>query len=320
MQAVDQEVLNQICHWLRTGQSCWLATVVATYGSSPRPIGSLFTCNTEALVVGSLSGGCVEEDLVEKLVKGELASDTPYFMRYGKTEEEATKFGLPCGGQLDIVVEPLKALNETYLIYSQINSVIEQRRSVRRSVRLDTGDTKIFETNTYAPLVYEVDSNLLEQTYGPRRQLFIIGTNMVAQYVAEFAQKLDFRVTVIDTDQTNIDSFPVSGVERVCDLPDEVVLRHANDQNSAIVALSHDPRLDDMALIGAFETPAFYIGAMGSQKTSASRRDRLRELGVTEHALTRLHAPIGFDIGSKTPPEIAISIMAEITQTQYNKN
>jgi len=320
VQAVDQEVLNQICHWLRTGQSCWLATVVATYGSSPRPIGSLFTCNTEALVVGSLSGGCVEEDLVEKLVKGELASDTPYFMRYGKTEEEATKFGLPCGGQLDIVVEPLKALNETYLIYSQINSVIEQRRSVRRSVRLDTGDTKIFETNTYAPLVYEVDSNLLEQTYGPRRQLFIIGTNMVAQYVAEFAQKLDFRVTVIDTDQTNIDSFPVSGVERVCDLPDEVVLRHANDQNSAIVALSHDPRLDDMALIGAFETPAFYIGAMGSQKTSASRRDRLRELGVTEHALTRLHAPIGFDIGSKTPPEIAISIMAEITQTQYNKN
>ena len=320
MQAVDQEVLNQICHWLRTGQSCWLATVVATYGSSPRPIGSLFTCNTEALVVGSLSGGCVEEDLVEKLVKGELASDTPYFMRYGKTEEEATKFGLPCGGQLDIVVEPLKALNETYLIYSQINSVIEQRRSVRRSVRLDTGDTKIFETNTYAPMVYEVDSNLLEQTYGPRRQLFIIGTNMVAQYVAEFAQKLDFRVTVIDTDQTNIDSFPVPGVETVCDLPDEVVLRQANDQNSAIVALSHDPRLDDMALIGAFETPAFYIGAMGSQRTSASRRDRLRELGVTEHALTRLHAPIGFDIGSKTPPEIAISIMAEITQTQYNKN
>lgn len=320
MQGVDQEVLNQVCHWLEKGQSCWLATVVATYGSSPRPVGSLFTCNKDATVVGSLSGGCVEEDLVEKLVKGELASDKPYFMSYGKTEEEATKFGLPCGGQLDIVVEPLRALNDAYSIYNQINSIIDQRRSVRRSVRLDTGDTTVIETDTYSPLVYEADSNLLEQTYGPRRQLFIIGTNMVAQYVAEFAQKLDFRVWVIDTDQTNIDSFPVSGVERVCDLPDEVVLRFANDQNSAIVALSHDPRLDDMALIGAFETPAFYIGAMGSQRTSTSRRDRLRELGVTEHALTRLHAPIGFDIGSKTPPEIAISIMAEITQTQYNKN
>lgn len=320
MQAVDQEVLTQVCHWLNKGQSCWLATVVATYGSSPRPIGSLFTCNKKEKVVGSLSGGCVEEDLVEKLVKGEVAHDKPDFLRYGKTEAEATKFGLPCGGQLDIVVEPLNTLHDTQMVYSQINSVLKQRRSVRRTVRLDTGDTKLIETTTYTPLVYEADNNLLEQTYGPRHQLFIVGTNMVAQYVAEFAQKLDFRVTVIDTDQTNIESFPILGVERVCDLPDEVILRQANDQNSAIVALSHDPRLDDMALIGAFDTPAFYIGAMGSQRTSAARRDRLRELGVSDQDMVRLHAPIGFDIGSKTPPEIAISIMAEITQTQYNKN
>ena len=320
MQAVDQEVLTQVCRWLKQGHPCWLATVVATYGSSPRPIGSLFTCNEKAIVVGSLSGGCVEDDLVEKLVNGELASDKPYFMRYGKTEEEATKFGLPCGGELDIVVEPLKALNDAHLIYSQINSILNQRRSVRRIVRLDSGYTKIVETNSFAPLVYTADRNLLEQTYGPRRQLFIIGTNMVAQYVAEFAQQLDFRVSVIDTDQKNIDSFPVPGVERICDFPDEVVLEQANDRNSAIVALSHDPRIDDMALIGAFETQAFYIGAMGSQRTSISRRNRLRELGISEEALTRLHAPIGVDIGSKTPPEIAISILAEITQTQYNKN
>lgn len=320
MQAADQEVLTRICDWLNKGQACWLATVVATYGSSPRPIGSLFACNKEAMVVGSLSGGCVEEDLVEKLVNGEVAHDKPYFMRYGKTEEEATKFGLPCGGQLDIVVEPLNALNDTQLVYSQINSTLNQRRSIRRIVRLDTGDTKLIETTTYSALEYDADNNLLEQTYGPRRQLFIIGTNMVAQYVAEFAQTLDFRVIVIDTDQTNIDSFPILGVEKVCDLPDEIVLRQANDQNSAIVALSHDPRLDDMALTGAFETPAFYIGAMGSQRTSAARRDRLRELGVSEQEMARLHAPIGFDIGSKTPPEIAISILAEITQTQYNKN
>lgn len=320
MQAVDQEVLTQVFHWLNNGQSCWLATVVATYGSSPRPIGSLFTCNKEALVVGSLSGGCVEEDLVEKLVNSEVAREKPYFMRYGGIEEEATKFGLPCGGQLDIVVEPLNATHDTQTVYRQIIRVLNQRRSVRRTVRLDTGDTKLIETTAHSPLVYKAENNLLEQTYGPRRQLFIIGTNMVAQYVAEFAQKLDFRVTVIDTDQTNIDSFPILGVERVCDLPDEVLLRQANDENSAIVALSHDPRLDDMALIGAFETPVFYIGAMGSQKTSATRRDRLRELGVSDQELARLHAPIGFDIGSKTPPEIAISIMAEITQTQYNKN
>ena len=320
MQGVDQQVLAQICNWLKSGQRCWLATVVATYGSSPRPVGSLFTCNEAAQVVGSLSGGCVEEDLVEKLVNGEMASVKPDFIRYGKTDEEATKFGLPCGGQLDIVVEPMSAINGLESLYSQIDAILKQRHSVRRTVWLDTGAMNLVETRTFTPLVYESENGLLAQTYGPRHQLFIVGSNMVAQYVAEFAQKLDFRVTVIDTNETNLASFVVPGVKTVCDLPDEVLQRQANDNSSAIVALSHDPRLDDMALLGAFETPAFYIGAMGSQRTSAARRDRLRELGVSDQQLARLRAPIGLDIGSKTPPEIAISILAQITKTQYNRD
>ena len=320
MQAVDQQVLAQICSWLKSGQRCWLATVVATYGSSPRPIGSLFTCNEVAQVVGSLSGGCVEEDLIEKLVKEEIAIVKPDSIRYGETDEEATKFGLPCGGQLDIVVEPLAATNFNESVYSQIDAILDQRRSVRRRVQLDSGAIDLVETTTFAPLVYEAENGLLAQTYGPRYQLFIVGTNMVAQYVAEFAQKLDFRVSVIDTNQSNIASFSVLGAEKVCDLPDEVLQRQANDNSSAIVALSHDPRLDDMALLGAFETPAFYIGAMGSKRTSAARRERLHELGVSDQDMARLHAPIGIDIGSKTPPEIAISILAQITKTQYNRD
>lgn len=294
-----------------------MATVVATYGSSPRPVGSLFTCNSEKQVVGSLSGGCVEENLVEKLASGEVAHKLPDFIRYGKTEAEATKFGLPCGGQLDIVIEPVKA--DTESVYRQINAILEQRCSVRRTVKLDTGEISFAEASAFRPLVYNAEKGHLAQTYGPRFQLFIVGTNMVAQYVAEFAQKLDFRIMVIDTNQDNLDSFTIPGVEKRCDLPDEVIQTEANDKNSAIVALSHDPRLDDMALIGAFETPAFYIGAMGSQRTSTARRERLYELGISEQELHRLHAPIGFDIGSKTPPEIAISILAQITKTQYNK-
>lgn len=268
-------------------------------------------------MVGSLSGGCVEEDLIEKLANGELAPNNPDFIRYGKTDAEATKFGLPCGGQLDIVIEPVVA--DTESMYRQINTSLDQRQSIRRTVNLDTSEFTITKVSAFSPLVYEAENSHLAQTYGPRFQLFIVGTNMVAQYVAEFAQKLDFRIMVIDTNQDNLDSFRIPGVEKRCDLPDEVIQTEANDKNSAIVALSHDPRLDDMALIGAFETPAFYIGAMGSQRTSTARRERLCELGISEQELHRLHAPIGIDIGSKTPPEIAISILAQITQTQYNK-
>ena len=270
-------------------------------------------------MVGSLSGGCVEEDLIEKLVCGSVARTIPEFLRYGETEEEATKFGLPCGGQLDVVIEPLQVQHNAESTYGQINATLDQRRSIRRTVQLNTGEVELAETSVFSPLVYEAENGFLAQTYGPRFQLFIVGSNMVAQYVAEFAQKLDYRITVIDTNQSNLDSFTVPGVEKRCDLPDEVIQREANDKNSAVVALSHDPRLDDMALIGAFETPAFYIGAMGSERTSAARRERLQELGVSDLELQRLHAPIGFDIGSKTPPEIAISILAQITKTQYNK-
>ena len=319
MQAVDQQVLVQICDWLKQNQRCWLATVVATYGSSPRPIGSLFTCNEKTETVGSLSGGCVEEDLVENLARGTVASTKATFVRYGATDTEATKFGLPCGGFLDIVVEPLDTCASTLSTFQQIIDLLERRGTVRRTLLLDTGESKLIKTTTYEPLVFDEQRNLLAQTYGPRYQLFIVGTNMVAQYVAEFAQKLDFLVTIIDTNESSLSSFAVPGVVTVCDLPDEVLLREVKDENCAIVALSHDPRLDDMALLGAFETPAFYVGAMGSHRTSIARRNRLRELGVPDRMMERLHAPIGLNIGSKTPPEIAISILAQITQSLYNR-
>ena len=320
MQAVDEHVLAQVSEWLQKGQRCWLATVVATYGSSPRPIGSLLTCDENMYVVGSLSGGCVEDDLVSRLANGEIANKKPEFLRYGKTDAEATKFGLPCGGHLDVVVEPLEVIDGTQSMYSQIASTLNERRSIRRTVNLRTGATEIVERKSFEPLVYDANQECLAQTYGPRYQLFIIGTNMVAQYLAEFALKLDYKVTVIDTNQTNLASFEVPSVKKICDMPDEVLLQQANDKNSAIVALSHDPRLDDMALIGAFDTDAFYIGAMGSSRTSAHRRERLLDLGISEASIKRLHAPVGIDIGSKTPPEIAISILAQITKSLNNKS
>lgn len=313
MQSVDQEVLTQVRHWLRDGQRCWLATVVATYGSSPRPEGSLMACNHNHQIVGSLSGGCVEDDLQEKLTKGELATASPQFFRYGESEEEAEQLGLPCGGHLDIVVEPLDSDTDTAQAFEEIVSCLESRNLAFRRVNLTSGSMEVKRTSSYIPFRFERDLTLIEQTYGPRYQLFIIGTGMVSEYVASFAQILDYQVTVIDPREERLRDFSVDGAIKVCDMPDDVLRARANDAQTAIVALSHDPRIDDMGLLGAFDTEAFYIGAMGSNRTSAKRRERLIELEVAQDQMDRLHAPIGIPIGSKTPPEIAISVVAQIT-------
>ncbi|MFW6094586.1 MAG: XdhC family protein [Pseudomonadota bacterium] len=320
MQAVDDEVLGQVSRWLEAGEPCWLATVIETWGSSPRPVGSLFACNAHGRTAGSLSGGCVEDDLIEKLLAGELARERPQFFRYGISAEETERFGLPCGGSLHIVVEPLTPDDATRKHFRHLRERLAERRWVRRRVALGAGERRADDVDVFEPLDWDGEREVLTHTYGPRHQLFVIGAGMVAQYLAELAQKLDFAVTVCDPRQHLLDDFRIEGVTLVCDMPDDAVRRHASDPASAIVAVTHDPRIDDMGLMEALDTPAFYVGAMGSSRTSASRRERLRALDVDDAALARLHAPIGLPIGSKTPPEIAVAIMAEIvavrTQTQ----
>jgi xanthine dehydrogenase accessory factor len=313
MHAVDEEVINQVAEWLQAYQPCWLATVVGTWGSSPRPIGSLLACNAEGHIVGSLSGGCVEEDLLEKLTGGELAADSAQTFEYGVTAEESEKFGLPCGGSLLIVIEPMTA-NAAYRAHmSHIRDQLAERRCVKRTVNLKTRSFTTSEVPQHEPLRWDADSQLLEHTYGPRYQLFIIGAGMVSKYLAEMAQMLDYQVTVCDPREDVLNDFGISGVKRVADMPDDAIRAHASDPASAIVALTHDPRIDDMGMMQALTTDAFYVGAMGSSRTSASRRERLAALDLSEDQIGRLHAPIGLPIGSKTPPEIAIAILAEIT-------
>ncbi len=311
MQAVDQAVIAQARDWLVAGAPCWLATVVATYGSSPRPVGSVFTCNHTGQSMGSLSGGCVEDDLVEKLAAGSLASDKAEFYRYGITEEETERLGLPCGGYLDIVVEPLQSeMHRAQL--DQIARRLAARLATRREVDLATGESSITDSDGGKPTRFDEARQLLVQEFGPRYRLFIIGAGMVSRYLAEMAQALDYAVTLCDPRQALLDEFAVDGVERICEMPDDAV-RLRTDANTAIVALTHDPRIDDMGLMEALKAHAFYVGAMGSKRTSESRRERLLQLDITDAELARLHAPIGLPIGSKTPPEIAIAILAEIT-------
>jgi len=311
MQAVDEKVLARVTECLSEGKTCWLATVVATYGSSPRPVGSLLTCNSNGEIVGSLSGGCVEDDLLEKLTRGQLANERAQFFRYGDDEAEAEKLGLPCGGHLDIVVEALKAPMLPH--FEEITRRVGARHLCQRTVNLRDRSIVTNNVDRFEELRYDEDDQTLTQTYGPRYQLFLIGAGMVSQYVAEIAQALDYRVVICDPRQDVLDGFPVEDVEKICDMPDDAIRETANDQHTAIVALTHDPRIDDMGLMEALKTGAFYVGAMGSSRTSDSRRDRLRALDISEDELNRLHAPVGLPIGSKTPPEIALAILAEIT-------
>ncbi len=319
MQAVDTEVLNQVAAWLKSDRPCWLATVVQTWGSSPRPVGSLFACDADGHVVGSLSGGCVEDDLLEKLTRGELAATQAQFFQYGITAEETEKLGLPCGGHLYIVVEPLETKATTRHHFEHLKHRLGDRRTVKRRVDLKHRTFSFTDVEQHEPLEWDATNEVLVHTYGPRYQLFIIGAGMVSKYLADIAQNLDYEVTVCDPRAHLLDDFNVAGVRLICDMPDDAVLKHAADSSSAIVALTHDPRIDDMGLMEALKTDAFYVGAMGSARTSASRRERLAALQLSPAEIERLHAPIGLPIGSKTPPEIAIAVIAEITAVRAKR-
>jgi xanthine dehydrogenase accessory factor len=312
MQSIDEEVVSRLLAWLEAGERCWLCTVIETWGSSPRPVGSLFASDARGHTAGSLSGGCVEDDLLDKLTRGELAAQTPRLYHYGVTAEESEKFGLPCGGSLHVAIEPLQPDAATLEHVRTLADSLRARRWIEREVSLASGRRRLHAVDGFRPLAVDHATQTLRHTWGPRHQLFIIGAGMVSKYLAELALKLDYQVTVCDPRAHLLDDFGIPGVRLINDMPDDAVRRHASDPGSAIVALTHDPRIDDMGLMEALATDAFYVGAMGSARTSASRRERLRALDVAPSALERLHAPIGLAIGSKTPPEIAIAIMAEL--------
>jgi xanthine dehydrogenase accessory factor len=255
--------------------------------------------------------------LLEKLMAGELAQTQPQFFQYGVTAEETERLGLPCGGHLNIVVEPLQAEHIEH--FRPIVAALRERSCIQRVVDLNTGSQQLSVVERHQPLAYDESNETLTQTFGPRHQLFIIGAGMVSTYLAELALMLDYAVTVCDPREQLLDDFPIANVTKIADMPDDAIRAHANDPASAIVALTHDPRIDDMGLMEALKTQAFYVGAMGSSRTSAARRERLIALELSEDEIARLHAPIGLPIGSKTPPEIAIAVIAEITAVRKQR-
>ncbi len=311
MDSVDIEVLRSAEGWRKEGRRVALGTIVKTWGSAPRPVGAMVAIRDDGQVQGSVSGGCVEDDLIDK-VKAKLPQWTkPELFTYGITNEEATRWGLPCGGTLQLVMEPLSDRSGIQELLQKIGS----QQLVKRHLEMDSGKATL-EPGRWQD-VLEFDGRVLSAVHGPRWRLVLIGAGQLTRYLAEMAHMLDYHVTVIDPREEYAAGWDVPGVPLDRGMPDDVVRELNLDGHSAVVALTHDPKLDDLALMEALKSAAFYVGAIGSKKNNDARRMRLREFDVSQDEIARLRGPVGLYIGSKTPPEIAVAILAEMTAVRH---
>ncbi|HUX64851.1 XdhC family protein [Sulfuricella sp.] len=309
MDSTDLEVLRKCLQWQQESHRVTLATVVKTWGSSPRPVGSMLAVRDDGMLAGSVSGGCIEADLIERV---HTAPPTrPEVLTYGGSAEECHLFRLPCGGTLQLVLEPAP----NALVLQAILDALTQRRLIGRRLDLAIGRTTL-----YTPHIDETtqfDGQMLTAVHGPRWRLLLIGAGQISRYLAQMAQALDYQVLACDPREEYSAVWGVAGAELVPGMPDDAVIAFMPDVRSAVIALTHDPKLDDMALLEALKSPAFYVGAVGSNANNLRRRERLRLFDLTEMEVGRLHGPVGLPIGSRTPPEIAVSVLAELTAIRH---
>jgi xanthine dehydrogenase accessory factor len=309
MNSLDLEVLQRASEWLQQGRKVHLFTVVQTWGSAPRLPGAILAMRDDGHLVGSVSGGCIEDDLADKARHGELPQ-TASLIEYGVSRDEAQRFGIPCGGRLLIFVEPLR--DDAEII--RIIEGMRQRKLMKRSVKLGTGESRLAEALPGS--VPALDGEWFHSYFGPKWRLLIIGANQLGAVLASMAQVLDFDVLICDPREDMRAEWHVEGVSWVYGMPDDVVLELQPDAHTAIVAVTHDPKLDDMALLEALKCEAFYVGALGSRKNQEKRRERMRMFDLNEGEIARLRGPVGLPIGSRTPAEIAVAILAELIQVR----
>ncbi|HEX6317597.1 MAG TPA: XdhC family protein [Burkholderiales bacterium] len=311
MDSVDIEVLRTAEAWRAGGRRVALGTIVKTWGSAPRPVGAMVAIRDDGQVVGSVSGGCVEDDLIDKIKDRSIAAEKPELVTYGVTNEEATRWGLPCGGTLQLVMEPIAGHSGIPELLDRISS----QQLVKRRLDLESGQATL-EPGRWQD-VLEFDGRVLSTVHGPRWRLVLIGGGQLTRYLAEMARMLDYQVVVVDPREEYAAGWDLAGVPLDRGMPDDVVRGLNLDGHSAVVALTHDPKLDDLALMEALKSAAFYVGAIGSKKNNDARRERLRQFDVSDEEIARLRGPVGLYLGSKTPPEIAVAILAEMTAVRH---
>jgi len=321
MENLDVMVLRTLRDWRQAGQRALLATVVRTWGSSPRPVGSIMALREDGTVVGSVSGGCIEDDLIYQYTQAYAAGQTggaavqgkaipsgpPAFIKYGVSADEAHRFGLPCGGTLELLLE----FDPSAADLATLVSALEAGQLMQRQVSLKDG--RVSQSLSAAPSELSVTATELGNTFGPEYRMLLIGAGQLTEYLATMALFSGFAVTVCDPREEYRSAWSVAGAVVLSDMPDDVVNAFKPDRRSCVIALTHDPKLDDLALLEALNTEAFYIGAIGSRRNNEARHQRMAEhFELSESTLARLRGPIGIYIGSKTPSEIAVSVMAEV--------
>jgi xanthine dehydrogenase accessory factor len=321
MENLDVMVLRTLRDWRLAGKRVLLATVVRTWGSSPRPVGSIMALREDGTVVGSVSGGCIEDDLIYQYTQAYAAnpsggaaatgkaipSGPPAFIKYGVSADEAHRFGLPCGGTLELLLE----FDPSAADLAALVSALEAGQLMQRQVSLKDG--RVNQSLSAAPSELSVTATELVNTFGPEYRMLLIGAGQLTEYLATMALFSGFAVTVCDPREEYRSAWSVAGAVVLSDMPDDVVNAFKPDRRSCVIALTHDPKLDDLALLEALNTEAFYIGAIGSRRNNEARHQRMAEhFELSESTLARLRGPIGIYIGSKTPSEIAVSVMAEV--------
>jgi xanthine dehydrogenase accessory factor len=315
MDSLDTQVLAAARSWAAAGHRFALVTVARTWGSAPRPPGAWMILRDDGQVQGSVSGGCIEDDLIRRAAAGEFVGTAPRLLRYGVTADEAHRFGLPCGGTLELVLEP--APDAGFL--EQLAQRIATGQLVRRKVVLASGEVSL--EGGSAGDSQQWDGQTLVTLHGPAWRLLIIGAGQISHYLATMALALGYRVYICDPRSEYADGWDVPGTERLAAMPDDAVTELGLDPRSAVVALTHDPKLDDLALLEALKSPAFYVGALGSTTNNGKRRERLLQyFDLSQAEVDRLHGPVGLPIGSRTPPEIAVAILAEMTAVKNGRN
>ncbi|TNF97768.1 MAG: hypothetical protein EP297_09840 [Gammaproteobacteria bacterium] len=261
--------------------------------------------------LGSVSGGCIEEDLLNRYRSKEIGPEFPVSVDYGVDAQRARDFGLPCGGRLELVIEQVDNAD----LLKQLLKKTSQGQLIARRINLQTGEAALHTVSAAKEFSY--DENTMQQVFGPAWQMLLIGAGHLSFYVASIALMLGYRVTVCDPREDYLKNWSVDGVQCTQEMPDDVVKQIKDDERCVILALTHDPKLDDMALWEALQSRAFYVGALGSHENNNKRRERLEQLGLTEPQIQRLQGPVGLPIGSHTPEEIAVSIVAGITAARH---
>ncbi|HYI30755.1 MAG TPA: XdhC/CoxI family protein, partial [Bradyrhizobium sp.] len=312
-----------------------LATVIQTWGSAPQPVGSLLVIDAEGNFAGSVSGGCVEAEVIAQ-APDVIAAGRGKALKFGVADDKAWSLGLACGGSIRILLEPLRAgAAAPEDVYSRLLSDVKARRRVALAMTLDTGKCRLAYRPTdleagMAPaledaflrdasrLAGEADEIFIN-VFSPTIRLIIVGAVHVAQALVPMARALGYEVTIVDPREAFATEERFGDAVLVRDWPDEALVRLGIDERTALIALTHDPKIDDPALIAALASGSFYVGALGSRKTHVDRIARLTKAGVTNSDLERIHAPIGLDIGAQGAAEIAVSIIAEMTAVLRGK-